>query len=100
MRRVLWLSSWYPNAADPFTGDFIKRQAEALSTVQPLKIVFAGKYPETPRKQTETAKEGIPESSGKYFILPVFICRQFCLQDQIITHLFQKTQRLYTPVKK
>jgi glycosyltransferase involved in cell wall biosynthesis len=51
MRRVLWLCSWYPNAADPFTGDFIKRQAEALSVIQPLKIIFAGKYPRTPQQQ-------------------------------------------------
>jgi glycosyltransferase involved in cell wall biosynthesis len=49
MRRVLWLCSWYPNAADPFTGDFIKRQAEAVSLIQPLKVVFTGKYPRTPQ---------------------------------------------------
>lgn len=44
MKKVLWLASWYPNASDPFSGDFIKRQAEAVSVYQPLKIVFAGKY--------------------------------------------------------
>lgn len=60
MRRVLWLSSWYPNAADPFTGDFIKRQAEALSLIQPLKIVFAGKYPNTPEKQSGSTTDVFP----------------------------------------
>jgi glycosyltransferase involved in cell wall biosynthesis len=60
MRRVLWLSSWYPNAADPFTGDFIKRQAEALSLIQPLKIVFAGKYPSNPEKQPRSTTEVFP----------------------------------------
>src|SRR5580765_5590238 len=43
MKKVLWLVSWYPNASDPFSGDFIKRQAEAVSAYQPLKIFFAGK---------------------------------------------------------
>lgn len=43
MRKILWLVSWYPNETDPFTGDFIKRQAEAVSALQPLKIIFVGK---------------------------------------------------------
>ena len=44
MKKVLWLASWYPNAAEPFSGDFIKRQAEAASIYQPLTILFVGKY--------------------------------------------------------
>ena len=44
MMKVLWLASWYPNESDPFSGDFIKRQAEAVSVYQPLIIVYAGKY--------------------------------------------------------
>ena len=55
MRKVLWLCSWYPNAADPFTGDFIKRQAEAVSAIQPLKVVFAGKYTGNFQNLKETA---------------------------------------------
>jgi glycosyltransferase involved in cell wall biosynthesis len=44
MKRILWLTSWYPNLSDPFNGDFIKREAEAVSKYVPLKVVFAGKY--------------------------------------------------------
>jgi glycosyltransferase involved in cell wall biosynthesis len=44
MRKVLWLASWYPNETEPFSGDFIKRQAEAVSNFQPIKIIYAGKY--------------------------------------------------------
>ena len=29
--KVLWLCSWYPHSTDPFDGDFIERQAKALS---------------------------------------------------------------------
>jgi glycosyltransferase involved in cell wall biosynthesis len=31
MSKILWLTSWYPNLTDPFNGDFIKREAEAVS---------------------------------------------------------------------
>ncbi len=46
MIKVLWLASWYPNAMNPLTGDFIKRQAEAVSSIIPVSVVFAGKYPD------------------------------------------------------
>ncbi len=45
MKKVLWLASWYPNDADPFSGDFIKRMAEAVSADQPITIIFIGKQP-------------------------------------------------------
>ncbi len=44
MKKVLWLASWYPNESDPFSGDFIKRQAEAVSMYQPLNVLWVGKY--------------------------------------------------------
>ena len=43
MRNILWLTSWYPNSTDPFNGDFIKREAEAVSIYQPLKILYVVK---------------------------------------------------------
>jgi glycosyltransferase involved in cell wall biosynthesis len=44
MKKVLWLASWYPNETDPFSGDFIKRQAEAVSIYQTLNVLWVGKY--------------------------------------------------------
>lgn len=44
MKKVLWLVSWYPNVAEPFAGDFIKRQAEAVALFQPIKTLYVGKY--------------------------------------------------------
>lgn len=44
MKKVLWLTSWYPNETDPFSGDFIKRQAEAVSIYQSLNVLWVGKY--------------------------------------------------------
>jgi glycosyltransferase involved in cell wall biosynthesis len=43
MKKILWLASWYPNDSDHYTGDFIRRHAEAVSLRQPLKIIYAGK---------------------------------------------------------
>jgi glycosyltransferase involved in cell wall biosynthesis len=60
MTKVLWLASWYPNAANPFSGDFIRRQAEAVSIFQPLKIVFAGKSPLNPVKNISNAVTELP----------------------------------------
>jgi glycosyltransferase involved in cell wall biosynthesis len=44
MKKILWLTSWYPNTMEPFSGDFIKRQAEAVSIYMPLKILYVGKF--------------------------------------------------------
>jgi glycosyltransferase involved in cell wall biosynthesis len=60
MRKVLWLASWYPNISDPYTGDFIKRQAEAVSEIQPLKIVFAGKYNKASDQQPLVRSDAFP----------------------------------------
>ena len=37
--KVLWLCSWYPNEKDPFDGDFIERQARALSLYQHVDVI-------------------------------------------------------------
>lgn len=37
--KVLWLCSWYPNAADPFDGDFIERHARALALYQQVDVM-------------------------------------------------------------
>ena len=44
MMKVLWLVNWYPMDSDPFSGDFIKRHAEAVSVCQPLELVYVGKF--------------------------------------------------------
>lgn len=37
--KVLWLCSWYPNSTDPFDGDFVERQAHALSLCMPVDVI-------------------------------------------------------------
>jgi glycosyltransferase involved in cell wall biosynthesis len=44
MKKILWLTSWYPNSTDPFNGDFIKREAEAVAIYQPLQILHVAKF--------------------------------------------------------
>jgi glycosyltransferase involved in cell wall biosynthesis len=43
MKNILWLTSWYPNSTDPFLGDFIKREAEAVAVYHPLQILYVVK---------------------------------------------------------
>lgn len=38
MIRALWFCSWYPNEEDRFTGDFIQRQARAVSKFADLDV--------------------------------------------------------------
>ena len=37
--KILWLCSWYPHSTDRFNGDFIERQAKALSTFQQIEVI-------------------------------------------------------------
>ncbi len=72
MKKVLWLASWYPNAAEPFSGDFIKRQAEAVSIYQPLTVLFVGKYLTANHSDSSNARRSgqrIRINRRKYFIL-------------------------------
>jgi glycosyltransferase involved in cell wall biosynthesis len=41
--KILWLASWYPSKVDPFNGDFVQRQALALSLIQPLTVIHTVK---------------------------------------------------------
>ena len=68
MNKVLWLASWYPNEREPFSGDFIQRQAEAVALFQPLKILFVGKRPETPSHSSALIIES-KSANLKAFIL-------------------------------
>jgi hypothetical protein len=37
--KIIWLCSWYPNDTDIFTGDFIQRQAIAVSAFADIEVV-------------------------------------------------------------
>jgi hypothetical protein len=37
--KVLWLCSWYPHSIDPYDGDFIERQAKALSLHMDVDVI-------------------------------------------------------------
>jgi glycosyltransferase involved in cell wall biosynthesis len=70
MRKILWLVSWYPNETDPFTGDFIKRQAEAVSAFQPLTIIFVGKKGKiSPADQKDLRAQNSSNEAMQEFIL-------------------------------
>jgi len=43
-KKILWLSSWYPNEMRPFDGDFIQRHAIAVSEYHDLDVMYVHKY--------------------------------------------------------
>ena len=43
MKKVLWLSSWYPNRSEPLAGDFIERHAMAAATLNRVHVLFVTK---------------------------------------------------------
>src|SRR5258708_794045 len=40
MKNILWLVSWYPNHYSSSGGDFIKRQAQAVSLYANVHVLF------------------------------------------------------------
>ncbi len=70
MKKVLWLVSWYPNETDPFSGDFIKRQAEAVSIYQSLNVLWVGKYaPVNFSERAHNANSELKTENLKEYIL-------------------------------
>lgn len=60
--RIIWLCSWYPNDNDPYTGDFIQRQALAASRFADIEVVHVADAREdrhTVRKVNEYLQETI-----------------------------------------
>lgn len=39
MIKALWLTSWYPNKKDPWTGDFIQRHAQAAALFNNIHVI-------------------------------------------------------------
>jgi glycosyltransferase involved in cell wall biosynthesis len=54
--KVLHLASWYPNKADPFSGDFIKRHSQAVSIYLPVYVIYIGKYAQETKAVTSYSK--------------------------------------------
>ncbi len=42
-QNILWLASWYPNILTPYDGDFIQRQAQAVSRFQKITVIHIKK---------------------------------------------------------
>ena len=44
-RKILWLTSWYPNKLEPLSGDFIERHAKAVSLTNDITVIHVVKDP-------------------------------------------------------
>ena len=41
-KKILWLTSWYPNRNDIFDGDFIQRHARAAAIDHDIHVIYVG----------------------------------------------------------
>ena len=44
MGRILWICSWYPNQTNPYVGDFVQRQAEAVSKFTGVCVLYVTEW--------------------------------------------------------
>ena len=89
MKRVLWLTSWYPNSSDPYSGDFIQRQAQAVSLFQPLNVVYIGKG----------SLNNLPDSKIQIIDYSPDL-REYALYYNTGNNIFSRLSSLYTYLKK
>ena len=72
--KVLWLCSWYPHSVDPYDGDFIERQAKALSLHIQVDVIHVVQNFNFLKKETnfrtEEKQEGQLRSSVYFLPLP------------------------------
>lgn len=45
MKNILWLSEWWPNELEPFSGDGIERRAKAASLYNNIVVIYVKKNP-------------------------------------------------------
>ncbi|MCC6447738.1 MAG: hypothetical protein IT215_03545, partial [Chitinophagaceae bacterium] len=59
--NVIWLCSWYPNQVDKFRGDFIQRQAIAVSALLRVDVVHVVFVEENERTESQIVNENLTE---------------------------------------
>lgn len=62
--KILWLASWYPNWYEPTNGDFIQRQAIAVSKIVPINLIHVvqlGKEKSTTAQFIHSQKHNLNE---------------------------------------
>lgn len=72
--KMLWLCSWYPHSIDPYDGDFIERQAKALSLHMQVDVIHVVQNFNFLKKETslriEEKQKGRLHSSVYFLPLP------------------------------
>jgi glycosyltransferase involved in cell wall biosynthesis len=62
--HILWLASWYPDAYEPFNGDFIQRHAIAVAKIIPINLIHVvqvGEDTTTPYQEFKKNENNLTE---------------------------------------
>jgi len=92
LKKILWLTSWYPNKIHPYDGDFIQRHARAVSGFCEVQVIYVIK------DESSTGQAGYQASESGNLKEQVIFYRSLktgiALLDRIISHLkYKKTFR-------
>lgn len=71
--KVLWLCSWYPHSIDPYDGDFIERQAKALSLHMQVDVIHVVQNFNFLKKETglRTEEKRVGQLHSSVYFLPL-----------------------------
>jgi glycosyltransferase involved in cell wall biosynthesis len=90
---ILWLPSWYPNELQPYNGDFIQRQAFAVSAFRKIVVIHVIRDEEG--KVTRSVKRTVKETEGLVEIVIYYYQRKLSLRLLEKLASYQKYKRLY-----
>jgi glycosyltransferase involved in cell wall biosynthesis len=57
-QHILVLSSWYPSRLNPFLGNFVQRQAELLSSIYQVTVLFTVSDPNIKEPEVQVSEKG------------------------------------------
>jgi glycosyltransferase involved in cell wall biosynthesis len=98
MKRILWLASWYPNEAEPFSGDFIQRQAKAVSAFQPITVIYVGKSAPGRKKKKEPDEKTITGNLQENIVY--YSTHGFLSKWKSLVTYFKKHHQFITELKR
>ncbi len=71
--KVLWIAGWYPNPVEPYTGDFVKRHAEAISSYCTVTVLYVGR--DVRLKQSECKVNRVEKGSLTEIVITYNSCK-------------------------
>ncbi|MBS1668451.1 MAG: glycosyltransferase [Bacteroidetes bacterium] len=86
MKKILWLTSWYPNKTDRYTGDFIQRHARAVALYDQIIVLHVVKA-EKPFFLESTFEEMIVEGNLTEHIVYFYVGNKWAIWNKFLSFI-------------